>query len=264
MNVIRFEKLTKVYRRTHLGRTTESMGLSELSLEIRQGEVFGLLGLNGSGKTTTIKLLLGLLWPTKGKVEVLGRRMPDLASLSRIGYLPEAAYINKYLTGREALRTFAKLSRMAKPDREDRINDMLEKVGLSKSADRRVSDYSKGMMQRVSMAQALIHDPDILIMDEPVTGLDPLAIQELRQLILWLKSRGKTVFLSSHNISEVERVCDRIGILAAGHLEMVMENTEWKGQEGMLEKIFASSVRRTESIGPLKFIESIGDAQNRE
>lgn len=258
MNAIKFEKLKKIYRRSHLGRVKESLGLSELSLEVNRGEVFGLLGLNGSGKTTTIKLLLGLLRPTSGRVEVMGRRMPNLEALKQIGYLPEAAYINKYLTGREAVRTFAKLSRMPKAGRESRIDDILEKVGLSRSADRRISDYSKGMMQRVSMAQALIHDPDILIMDEPVTGLDPLAIQELRQLILWLKSRGKTVFLSSHNISEVERVCDRIGILAAGHLEMVMENKDWKGHEGKLEAIFASSVRRTESIGPLKFIE--GDA----
>ncbi len=255
MSIIRFEKLTKIYKRSHLGRTKESLGLSDLSLEIRQGEVFGLLGLNGSGKTTTIKLLLGLLRPTKGKVEVMGRRMPDLSALTKIGYLPEAAYINKYLTGREALRTFAKLSRMPRAGREERINDILEKVGLSKSADRRISDYSKGMMQRVSMGQALVHNPDILIMDEPVTGLDPLAIQELRQLILWLKSQGKTVLLSSHNISEVERVCDRIGILAAGHLTTVMENTDWKGKEGKLEEVFASSVVRTESIGPLKFIE---------
>ncbi len=254
MSVIRFQNLTKVYRRSHLGRVTESRGLNGLSLEIRKGEVFGLLGLNGSGKTTTIKLLLGLLRPTKGTVEVMGRLMPNLESLKHIGYLPEAAYINKYLTGREAVRTFAKLSRIPSAGRERAIDDILEKVGLVHSADRRVSDYSKGMMQRISMAQALIHNPDILIMDEPVTGLDPLAIQELRQMILWLKDQGKTVFLSSHNISEVERVCDRIGILAAGHLEMVMEHAEWKGQEGKLENVFASSVRRTESIGPLKFM----------
>lgn len=253
MSVIKFQNLTKVYKRSHLGRVTESPGLSGLTLEVRQGEVFGLLGLNGSGKTTTIKLLLGLLRPTKGTVEVMGNPMPSLKSLKHIGYLPEAAYINKFLTGREAVRTFAKLSKMPKAGREEAINTILEKVGLSKSADRRVSDYSKGMMQRVSMAQALIHDPDILIMDEPVTGLDPLAIQELRQLILWLKQQGKTVFLSSHNISEVERVCDRIGILAAGKLELLMEHAEWKNQEGKLENIFASSVRRTESIGPLNF-----------
>jgi ABC-2 type transport system ATP-binding protein len=180
--------------------------------------------------------------------------MPNLNALKKIGYLPEAAYVNKYLTGREALRIYSKLSLLAKEGREQKINDILEKVGLSKSADRRISSYSKGMMQRISMAQALIHNPEILIMDEPVTGLDPLAIQELRQLILWLKSQGKTVFLSSHNISEVERVCDRIGILAAGKLELVMDHAEWKGEDGKLEKLFASSVRRTDSIGPLNFV----------
>lgn len=255
MSAIQFKNLTKIYKRSHLGRVKESTGLSNLSLEIEEGEVFGLLGLNGSGKTTTIKLLLGLLRPTKGKVTVLGREMPDLTSLKDIGYLPEAAYINKFLTGREAVRLFAKLSKMPSKGRESRIEDILDKVGLTQSADRRISDYSKGMMQRVSMAQALIHDPKILIMDEPVTGLDPLAIQELRALILWLKSEGKTVFFSSHNISEVERVCDRIGILAAGNLEQVMTAKEWKGKDGNLENIFTSSVRRTESIGALKFIE---------
>ncbi len=255
MSVISFHNLTKIYERSHLGRVKKSLGLSGLTLEIQKGEVFGLLGLNGSGKTTTIKLLLGLLSPTKGKVEVMGRRMPNLESLKHIGYLPEAAYVNKYLTGREAVRIFAKLSKMPVNGREKAVNEILDKVGLLNSADRRISDYSKGMMQRVSMAQALIHDPDILIMDEPVTGLDPLAIQELRQLILWLKSRGKTVFLSSHNISEVERVCDRIGILAAGKLELLMAASEWRGQEGKLEHVFASSVKRSESIGALKFIE---------
>ncbi|MCG3205348.1 MAG: putative ABC transporter ATP-binding protein NosF [Elusimicrobia bacterium] len=257
MSIIKFENLTKIYRRSHLGMTKESVGLTDLSLEINSGEVFGLLGLNGSGKTTTIKLLLGLLRPTKGKVEVLGKSMPDLTALKKIGYLPEAAYINKYLTGREAIRTFAKLSKIPKARQEACVDDIIEKVGLSNSANRRVSDYSKGMMQRVSMAQALLHDPEILIMDEPVTGLDPLAIQELRQLILFLKSKGKTIFLSSHNISEVERVCDRIGILAGGRVERLMEHAEWKGQEGKLEKIFAESVRRTEGIGPLKFIEEV-------
>ena len=253
VNLISFKNLTKIYSRSHLGVTKKSLGLADLNLDIRQGEVFGLLGLNGSGKTTTIKLLLGLLWPTEGRVRVADREMPDMEALKKIGYLPEAAYINKFLTGREAVRFYAKLSHMPTKGREDAIADILDKVGLSKSADRRISDYSKGMMQRVSMAQALVHNPDLLIMDEPVTGLDPLAIQELRQLILWLKTQGKTVFLSSHNISEVEKVCDRIGILVAGRLETLMDNSEWKGQEGKLERVFSSNVKRSESIGPLKF-----------
>jgi ABC-2 type transport system ATP-binding protein len=145
---------------------------------------------------------------------------------------------------------------MPRPGREEAIADILYKVGLSESCDRPISGYSKGMMQRVSMAQALVHNPGILVMDEPVTGLDPLAIQELRALILWLKAQGKTVFLSSHNISEVEKVCDRIGILAAGKLATLMEHQEWRDRPGKLEQVFASMVKRTESIGPLRFAES--------
>jgi ABC-2 type transport system ATP-binding protein len=253
MNLISFQNVTKIYSKSHLGITKKSLGLAGLNLDVRQGEVFGLLGLNGSGKTTTIKLLLGLLWPTEGKVSVGDHAMPAMEALEKIGYLPEAAYINKFLTGREAVRFYAKLAHMPSKGREDAIADILDKVGLGKSADRRISEYSKGMMQRVSMAQALVHNPDLLVMDEPVTGLDPLAIQELRQLILWLKTQGKTVFLSSHNISEVEKVCDRIGILVAGKVETLMENGEWKGQEGKLERVFSSNVKRSESIGPLKF-----------
>lgn len=256
MDVIKYDRVTKIYRRSHLGRTKTSLGVAELSLEIKQGEVFGLLGLNGSGKTTAIKLLLGLLRPTEGKVEVTGRLMPNLDSLKKIGYLPEAAYINKYLTGREAVGIYSKLARMPRPGREKAISDILCKVGLSESCDRPISGYSKGMMQRVSMAQALVHDPEILVMDEPVTGLDPLAIQELRGLILWLKKQGKTVFLSSHNISEVEKVCDRIGILAAGRLVALLDHNEWRNQPGKLEQVFASTVKRTESIGPLRFVET--------
>ncbi|MCG3205810.1 MAG: putative ABC transporter ATP-binding protein NosF [Elusimicrobia bacterium] len=255
MEVIKFENVTKIYERSHLGRVKKSTGLSRLTLAIRPGEVFGLLGLNGSGKTTAIKLLLGLLRPSSGRVDALGQIMPNMASLKKIGYLPEAAYVNKYLTGREAVRVYSKLARMPRAGREKAVDEILYKVGLSESADRPISGYSKGMMQRVSMAQALIHNPEILVMDEPVTGLDPLAIRELRQLIHWLKNQGKTVFLSSHNISEVEKVCDRIGILAAGQLVYLMEHKEWRNQEGKLESLFASTVKRTESIGPLRFVE---------
>ena len=230
-----------------------SVGVENLSLEIDQGEVFGLLGLNGAGKTTTIKLLLGLLFPTKGKVSIRGEAMPNLNILRKIGYLPEAAYINKYLTGREAVNIFAKLSKMPAQIRKKAVGDILEKVGMTAGADKKIGEYSKGMVQRISMAQALIHNPDILIMDEPITGLDPLAILEVRQLIMWLKSQGKTVFLSSHNISEVEKVCDRIAILTNGRLASVVSNQDWRDKEGRLEEIFTSTVKRTENIGPLKF-----------
>ncbi|MBI4061063.1 MAG: ABC transporter ATP-binding protein [Elusimicrobia bacterium] len=252
MNAIRFQRVSKIYRRSHLGRTTETAGLLDLDLDIPRGEVFGLLGLNGSGKTTAIKLLMGLHLPTKGEVETLGRRAPDVAVLARIGYAPEAAYLNKTLTGRENLRLFAALSGIPSAERERRVSEMLEKVGLGKAMDMRLSEYSKGMLQRASLAQALVHGPELVILDEPVTGLDPLAIKEVRVLILWLKSKGKTVLFSSHDISEVERVCDRIGILSGGRLVKVMKQDEWRGKADALEAAFTAAVVRTDGVGPIR------------
>ena len=252
MNALRFQRVGKIYRRSHLGRETATVGLDGLDLDVPQGQVFGLLGLNGSGKTTAIKLLMGLHLPTTGDVEVLGRRVPDVEVLARIGYAPEAAYLNKSLTGRENLRLFATLSRVPGPVREKKVADMLERMGLSRAMDKRLSEYSKGMLQRASLAQALIHDPELVILDEPVTGLDPLAIKEVRALILWLKSKGKTVLFSSHDISEVEKVCDRIGILSGGRLAKVMTQNEWRGKTDALENTFAASVTRTDGVGEIR------------
>ncbi len=249
---LRLRGVGKVYRRSHLGRVTETVGLDGLDLEVRTGEVFGLLGLNGSGKTTTIKLLVGLHLPTTGEVELLGRPMPDQEVLARVGYTPESAYFNRALTGRETLRLFASLSGLRGGDRERRVARMLESVGLGGALDRRLSEYSKGMLQRASLAQALIHDPELVILDEPVTGLDPLAIREMRRLIQWLKSRGKTVLFSSHDISEVERVCDRIGILSGGRLARAMTQDEWRGRPDALEAAFAESVARTDGVGEIR------------
>ena len=252
MNAIRFQRVGKIYRRSHLGKVTETVGLDGLDLEIRRGEVFGLLGLNGSGKTTAIKLLMGLHLPTTGDVEVLGKRVPDVEVLARIGYAPEAAYLNKSLTGRENLRLFAALSRVPADVREAKVEEMMKNIGLGHALDRRLSEYSKGMLQRASLSQALIHDPELVILDEPVTGLDPLAIKEVRALILWLKSKGKTVLFSSHDISEVEKVCDRIGILSGGKLAKVMTQDEWRGKPDTLENAFAASVTRTDGVGEIK------------
>jgi ABC-2 type transport system ATP-binding protein len=246
-----FRGAGKVYRRSHLGRVTETVGLAGLNLEIRRGEVFGLLGLNGSGKTTAIKLLMGLHLPTTGDVSVLGRRVPDVEVLARIGYAPEAAYLNRALTGRENLRLFATLSRIPGAEREARVARMMDRVGLGHAIDKRLSEYSKGMLQRASLAQALIHDPELVIMDEPITGLDPLAIKEVRALILWLKGKGKTVLFASHDISEVEKVCDRIAILSGGRLARAMTQDEWRGKDS-LEAAFASSVTRTDGVGEIR------------
>jgi ABC-2 type transport system ATP-binding protein len=252
MNALSFKNVGKTYRTSHLGRVTETVGLAGLDLQVGRGEVFGLLGLNGSGKTTAIKLLMGLHLPTTGDVEVLGRAVPDIEVLARIGYAPEAAYLNKSMTGRENLNLFAALSRIPAPERKARVAKMIADVGLGHAADKRLSEYSKGMLQRASLAQALIHDPELIIMDEPVTGLDPLAIKEVRTLILWLKGKGKTVLFSSHDISEVEKVCDRIGILSGGRLARVMTQDEWRGKPGALEDAFAASVRRTDGVGEIR------------
>lgn len=254
MKVIKLEKVTKIYIKSHLGKVQRTTGVEDINFEIPKGEVFGLLGLNGSGKTTIIKMMLGLLYPTKGFVSVLGKNMPDTESLKRVGYLPEAAYLNKYLTGRETVRLFLGISDTQKKLSEEMVGSVLERVGMTGFAEKRLSDYSKGMLQRISIAQALVHDPEILIFDEPITGLDPLALKEVRQLIMWLKAKGKTVFFSSHNISEVEKVCDRIGILVNGKLASVVKQPEWEGKEGSLEDIFINIVKKSDRVGPLSFM----------
>jgi len=250
---IDIQNVTKIYRRSHLGRTTESVGVSDLTLQIPEGEVFGLLGLNGSGKTTTIKMLLGLLVPTRGTATLFGKTMPDTSISGRIGYLPDAAYLPKHLTGKEAVDYYATLSGIPSDRREAAVRSILDKVGMTAAAHKKIADYSKGMFQRISMAQALVHEPSLLIMDEPITGLDPLAVKEMRQLIHWLKSQGKTVLVSSHDISEVEKVCDRIGILAAGRLMAISEKKEWASRPGHLEELFSATVSRSDGIGALKF-----------
>lgn len=253
MSAIRLESVRKVYRQSHLGRVRETVGVEEVSLEVRSGEVFGLLGLNGAGKSTTIKLILGLHRPTRGRVELLGAEMPDVRTLRRVGYLPEGAYLNRELTGREIVSFFAHLSGVPGGDRRRAVQETLARVGMAAAADDRGAQYSKGMLQRISMAQALVHDPEVLVLDEPGTGLDPLATKELREMILWLRRRGRTVFFSSHSISEVEQVCDRIGILSEGRLARVVEQSEWRSGSVSLEDIFLSAVRHPGRVSPMRF-----------
>jgi ABC-2 type transport system ATP-binding protein len=250
MIAIKTTRLTKIYRRQHLGKVSRSLGVEDLDLSVMKGEVFGLLGLNGAGKTTTIKLLLGLLRPTQGEVALNGVILPDTRVLATVGYLPEVPYFYRYLTAAEILSLYADLSGLDRV--RERVGSMLETVGLTSVRDKRLLEFSKGMLQRIGLAQSLLHDPELLIYDEPVSGLDPLAVQEMRTLILKLKEKGKTVFLSSHLISEVEKMCDRVGILVKGRLVRVLEQKEWSGRTGELERIFVADAAESSEMGRIK------------
>lgn len=189
-----------------------------LSLSIRKGEIMGFLGVNGAGKTTTIKMLLGFFLPDSGRLSVWGENPSDPAARRRIGYMPETAYYYPYLNVRELLRFYGGLCGLPKPAVRAASERLIEQVGLSDAGDRLLRNYSKGMLQRAGIAQALLHNPDLLILDEPFTGLDPLARIQFRDLILRLKGEGKTIFFSSHELSEAELICDRVAILKAGSL----------------------------------------------
>ncbi|MFA5422544.1 MAG: ATP-binding cassette domain-containing protein [Phycisphaerae bacterium] len=193
--------------------------VNELNLQIRYNEVYGLLGPNGSGKTTTIKLLLGLLYPTKGRTLMLGGSSTDPKISARIGFLPEESYLYKYLTARETLDFYGRLFSLPRHVRKARIEALLEMVGLKAVANRQVGTFSKGMARRIGLAQALINDPDLLILDEPTTGLDPIGTRQIKDLIIELGKRGKTVLLCSHLLADVEDICDRISILYGGRIQ---------------------------------------------
>jgi ABC-2 type transport system ATP-binding protein len=236
-------QVTKVYRRRHLGRLTVTPGVDDVSLAIRRGEIFGLLGLNGAGKTTTIKLLLGLLFPTQGESRLFQVPLPNRQVMRRIGYLPELPTLYKYLTIEELLYLYGGLSDLSRDEIRARIPALLNDVGLAPHVRKRLKEYSKGMLQRAGLAQAMLHDPDLLILDEPVSGLDPLGLKEMRELLVRLNGRGKTIFFSSHIISEAEKICHRVGILHQGRLIRILERREWEGREGALETLFLETVR---------------------
>ena len=214
--VVRTEKLVKVFR--DFWRRPKVRAVDGVDLEIRRGEIFGLLGPNGSGKSTTIKILLGLLHPTSGLVQVLGKSPRDVAAKQFVGYLPEESHLYKYLTPAETLAFYGRLFDLDRRLRAERIGQLLEMVGLSHAADRRVGEFSKGMARRAGLAQALINDPQLLILDEPTSGLDPIGCRQVKDLILALAKRGKTIILSSHLLADVEDVCDRVAILYNGRV----------------------------------------------
>jgi ABC-2 type transport system ATP-binding protein len=215
--IISVRGLVKVFK-DFWGRP-KARAVDNVSFDVRRGEIFGLLGPNGSGKSTTIKMLLGLLHPTKGHIEVFGKSPRDVATKSRIGYLPEESYLYRYLNCHETLDFFGNLFELPPAERQKRTEQLLEMVGLGQTRSRVVGEFSKGMQRRIGLAQALINDPDLVILDEPTAGLDPIGCREVKDLILALAQRGKTVILSSHLLADVEDVCDRVVIYYGGKVQ---------------------------------------------
>ncbi len=215
--IIETRNLSKTYR-DFWGRQ-KVRALKALDLEVQQGEIFGLLGPNGSGKSTTIKLLLGLLFPSSGEALVFGKDASNVEKNERIGFLPEESYLYKFLNADETLDFYGRLFNMDARTRRLRVNALIEMVGLGRARKRQLKEYSKGMTRRIGLAQALINDPELIILDEPTTGLDPIGTREMKDLIVRLRDEGKTVLMCSHLLADVQDVCDRIAILHQGELK---------------------------------------------
>src|SRR6187431_510990 len=215
--VIETRALSKTYR-DFSGRP-KVRALKALDLEVKRGEVFGLLGPNGSGKTTTIKLLLGLLFPTEGQALIFGKDATDVSKNERIGYLPEESYLYRFLNAEETLDFYGRLFDIPYDQLQERIDSLIKTVGLDRARKRQLKEYSKGMTRRIGLAQALINKPELILLDEPTSGLDPIGTREMKDLILKLRDQGKTIVMSSHLLPDVQDVCDRIGILHQGELK---------------------------------------------
>lgn len=224
--------------------------VDSLSLQIKDNQVFGLLGPNGSGKSTTIKVILGLLEPTIGKCEIFGVPSSNVQSRKDVGFLPEAPYFYRYLTGFEMVKFFAKICGVDKKILIDRVHEVIDWVGLREAANRRVGTYSKGMLQRIGLAQALVHNPRLIILDEPTAGVDPVGSAEISELVLKLKEQGKTVLLCSHLLAQVEDICDRVAILNRGKLILEGEVRDLVGRKGLKSMIVENlSSETTEATG---------------
>jgi ABC-2 type transport system ATP-binding protein len=217
--ILRTEALTKVFE---VGlRRRRVRAVEDLDLSVEQGEIFGFVGPNGAGKTTTIKMLMGLIFPTRGRALIFDDPIPSRRAKARIGYLPENPAYPEFLSGAEALRFYARLAEVPDRDARGRARELLQLVGLGDAADRQIRKYSKGMQQRLGIAQALIADPAFVVLDEPMSGLDPVGRKEMRDVILELRRRGKTVFFSTHILPDVEALCDRVGVIIGGRLRDV-------------------------------------------
>jgi ABC-2 type transport system ATP-binding protein len=248
-SLIRLEQTTKILRSDLAGKYLYTLG--PLDLEVVGGEIFGYLGPNGAGKTTTIKLIMGLLRPSSGRILCFGEPARCAASRSRIGFLPEQPYFYQHLTARELLHFYGKLFGLSGSGLKDRVNGLLRMVGLQANADTKLTKFSKGMLQRIGLAQALINNPDLVILDEPLAGLDPVGRRELRDLIIRLKGEGRTVFFSSHILQDVEMICDRVAILAAGKILRTAK----------VEEVLYGSVTSYEILvtkGPVDLVRKLG------
>ncbi|MCD6413942.1 MAG: ABC transporter ATP-binding protein [Elusimicrobia bacterium] len=234
---IELRNVTKIYRKSHFFKTTAFRGVDNLSLSVEKGVIYCLLGLNGAGKTTTVKLILNLIFPLTGEILVMGRPV-GAETKKKIGYVSESPYFFPYLTGFELLDLMGILSGMSKKVRRERIGELMGFLSISNFVNKKIKEYSKGMQQRLLLAQALLHDPEILIMDEPYSGLDPVGISEMREYILKLNSAGKTIFMTSHIIAEAEKIAVRCGILKKGKLVK-----EFPVVKGSLESEFLQAVK---------------------
>jgi ABC-2 type transport system ATP-binding protein len=231
------------------------VAVRDLNLKVEPGQIYGLLGPNGSGKSTTLKIILGLVTPTRGRSQIFGRDSDTVASRESVGFLPESPYFYKYLTGEETLRFYGKLCGLRGSDLKHRVEEMLVLVGLTNARKQRLGGYSKGMLQRVGLAQALIQEPALLVLDEPTAGVDPAGARDIRDLILDLKSRGITVLLSSHLLGQVQEICDRVGILANGLLVREGALSDLLGVENqtqlILENASAELIEEIEALAGL-------------
>jgi len=234
--VIKTENLTKNFKVGFKGKSFAA--LKGLNLEVNNGEIFGFLGPNGAGKTTTIKILMGLIYPTAGKAWILDKEVGDVEIKNRIGFLPEQPYFYDYLTSTEFLRFYGQLFGLDGDELRARMKNLLALVGLEDAADIQLRKFSKGMLQRIGIAQAVINQPDLIVLDEPMSGLDPIGRKEIRDIVLRLKDDGKSVFFSTHIIPDVEMICDRVGILMKGELVNV----------GRLDEIMDAKVKYVEII----------------
>jgi len=249
MNIINYSGVTKRYKSWPRGNKV--LALDDFSLQIEQGEVFGFLGPNGAGKSTALKMLLNFIFPDAGVVTLLGISVSDRRARARVGYLPENPYFYDYLTAEEILWFGGKASGLPKHKVQERSDMLLHRMGLLSSSKRPLRTYSKGMVQRAGLALSLVHDPDVVVLDEPMSGLDPIGRKLVGDLILELKSQGKTVFFSSHILTDVERFCDRAGIIVGGKLRLVGNLSDLLSGEGTLENVFMREVQAAGGGGAL-------------